>query len=680
MKIRIPWLTTVAAGTAVLVAMTAGARPVGALTGVQRLASSTTAITIDGTKAGPTYYGVGAISGGGGNSRLLIDYPDPERSQILDYLFKPDYGAALQLLKLEIGGDANSTDGSEPSVEHVRGQLDCGSGYEWWLAEQAKARNPDIKLYGLQWAAPGWVSGNGTIWTSADIGYVIDWLDCARSHGLSIDYLGGWNEKGYNAAWYEALRAALNANGYGSVQIVAADQLVGPNNAEWSVANAVATDRTFDAAVNIIGGHDPCGYPTTGYTCTISFAARSLGKPDWASEIGAMDANKGAADMVRSVNNGYIQAGLTGSLHWPLVDAMAPGLPYENRGVITADWPWSGHYVVNKMTWAIAQTTQFVGQGWRHVGGANRTLGDSGTYNTYMTADRSQWSMVSENTGHYTGQRVSPQNVKVTIKGGLPAATVRVWATNLWTSDPSKWFMRWKDVHPSAGVFNYTIPPGYVVSFTTSDGQSKGAATSPGVSAMPLPYTATPDSSNEPWGLGAMDGAFEYVPCAGGGTGECIQQMAPTSPVWWLKSTHEPRFPYGVVGSSGWSNYTVSANVLLAGPGSTAGLIGRFSGQAGRGNAERFNGYEFSVAADGSWHVIKNSNANGPTALVSGTVSHFDSSAWHALSFKLSGHTLTASVDGHQVAAITNSAYSAGLAGLESNWTNVQFTNVTAAQ
>src|SRR6266536_4352567 len=63
---------------------------------------STTDITIDGTRAGPAFQGVGAISGGGGNSRLLIDYPEPQRSQILDYLFKPNYGATIQLLKLEI--------------------------------------------------------------------------------------------------------------------------------------------------------------------------------------------------------------------------------------------------------------------------------------------------------------------------------------------------------------------------------------------------------------------------------------------------------------------------------------------------------------------------------------------------------------------------------------------------
>jgi hypothetical protein len=58
--------------------------------------------------------GLGAL-GAGASSRLLIDYPEPQRSQILDYLFKPGYGATLQHLKVEIGADVNSTDGSEPS-------------------------------------------------------------------------------------------------------------------------------------------------------------------------------------------------------------------------------------------------------------------------------------------------------------------------------------------------------------------------------------------------------------------------------------------------------------------------------------------------------------------------------------------------------------------------------------
>ena len=101
-----------------------------------------TGVTINGARAGPAFQGVGAISGGGGNSRLLIDYPNPQRQQILDYLFKPGYGADLQILKLEIGGDAYATDGAEPSIEQTKGNINCNAGYEFWLAQQARALTP----------------------------------------------------------------------------------------------------------------------------------------------------------------------------------------------------------------------------------------------------------------------------------------------------------------------------------------------------------------------------------------------------------------------------------------------------------------------------------------------------------------------------------------------------------
>jgi len=62
-------------------------------------AAAATTITVSGTSAGRTFGGIGAISGGGGNSRLLTDYPAAQQQQILDYLFEPGYGADLQILK-----------------------------------------------------------------------------------------------------------------------------------------------------------------------------------------------------------------------------------------------------------------------------------------------------------------------------------------------------------------------------------------------------------------------------------------------------------------------------------------------------------------------------------------------------------------------------------------------------
>src|ERR1700752_4680764 len=99
-------------------------------------------VVLDGASRGRIFDGLGAASAGA-SSRLLIDYPEPQRSQILDYLFKPNYGASLQHLKVEIGADGNSTDGSEPSIAHTREELvrpSFNRGYEWWLMKEAKKR------------------------------------------------------------------------------------------------------------------------------------------------------------------------------------------------------------------------------------------------------------------------------------------------------------------------------------------------------------------------------------------------------------------------------------------------------------------------------------------------------------------------------------------------------------
>ena len=119
-------------------------------------ALATTTITVNGGGGDRVYDGVGAILGGGGNARYLEDYPAARRAQIMNYLFEPGYGASLQLLKLEIGGDANSSAGAEPSIEHTHGNVNCGAGWEFDIAKQAVALNPNLKLYGLQWGAPGW--------------------------------------------------------------------------------------------------------------------------------------------------------------------------------------------------------------------------------------------------------------------------------------------------------------------------------------------------------------------------------------------------------------------------------------------------------------------------------------------------------------------------------------------
>ena len=98
--------------------------------------------SVSPTPLGLMFEGVGALSGGGATSRYLPHYPEPQRSQILDYLFLPSFGAAVHILKVEIGGDAQSTEGTEASHMHTRDEERYDRGYEWSAHQQHSHIHP----------------------------------------------------------------------------------------------------------------------------------------------------------------------------------------------------------------------------------------------------------------------------------------------------------------------------------------------------------------------------------------------------------------------------------------------------------------------------------------------------------------------------------------------------------
>jgi hypothetical protein len=646
-----------------------------------RHAQLSTSITIDGARRGSTFQGIGAVSGGGGNSRLLIDYPAKQQQQILDYLFKPGYGASLQILKIEIGGDAYASDGAEPSIEHSEGLENCGAGYEFWLAQQARKLNPHIALYGLQWNAPGWVGGGGqNAWTANDISYIMSWLKCATAHHLRINYIGGWNEhlpKGITPAvmsWFVNLRKTLNTNGYSKVQIIGVDSYA-KDTGRSDVSDYFAAHPQFRSAISVLGYHNLCRYPVIGKVCAVPAAARASHKPIWESEVGALRESDGDAAMARSLDDAYIRVGVTGILTWPLLSSMPGNLPLEGRGLVVASEPWVGQYKVNEMAWIIGQTTDFTRPGWVHVLGANSELTSPyGSYNTYEAPNRSAWSLVAQTT-----TATAAQTVSVHVTGGLPHSTVHVWSTNVNATDSADWMVHHADVHAAGGSFSYTLEPGYIYTFTTLANTGRGTGVSPNSSAMPLPYNATPDPSNEPVDLGTQDGAFEYL----SGSTTTFEQTAVGAPVYWEWDSPN-RFPYAVVGDGSWTNYTVSASVSFTASGQTAGLIARFDHPL-NGTPQNFDGYQFVVGADGSWQLVRNSASGGPTTLASGIAGSLPTTpgtgTWTTISLHVSGDTITVSENGTAIETYTDTSSSedtSGDAGISTGgWYPVQFQDLS---
>ena len=101
----------------------------GFLIGRELSAFADQTVELNGSAGGKRFDGIGAVSGGGATSVLLKDYPEPQRSQVLDLLFKPKFGASMSALLVEVPGDGNATQGAEPSHMHTKDDLNYNRGY-----------------------------------------------------------------------------------------------------------------------------------------------------------------------------------------------------------------------------------------------------------------------------------------------------------------------------------------------------------------------------------------------------------------------------------------------------------------------------------------------------------------------------------------------------------------------
>ena len=322
-------------------------------------ADSMKTIRMDADSSGRAFEGIGAVSAGA-STRLLVDYPEPQRHQILDYLFKPKFGAGFQHLKVEIGSGENSTCGSEPSHAVTREELADPKprGYEFWLMAEARKRNSHVILDCLPWAYPQWV-GNRFSQESAD--WFVAFLQVARKrYGLELDWIAAaQNEQGANLNWIcKDLRPALDASGFTKVKLQAPDDYFNP----WRIFDALQKHPEFDRLIGAVGyhyvdGREPWNIDQkAGRQATE--AAKHSGKPLWASEewsnSGARWNGAGALYLARLMNKLYTRDRITKFEIWCPIASIYGQVVWAGTGAMQADTPWCGHYAVWPTVWALA--------------------------------------------------------------------------------------------------------------------------------------------------------------------------------------------------------------------------------------------------------------------------------------------------------------------------------------
>lgn len=625
-----------------------------------------TRVSLDANASGRTFDGIGALSAGA-STRLLVDYPEAQRSQILDYLFKPNYGAALQHLKVEVGADVNSTDGSEPS--HMRSPSDRNytRGYEWWLMQEAVKRNPDIILDVLPWGAPGWI-GNGKLYSADMAGYMADFIDGAKKqYGLTIAYAGIWNEKEYDSEYVKTLKRVLREH-HLNTKVVCCDDYYGQH--QWKIAEQMREDGELAAAVDVIGVHYP---QTQDGAMTTTQAARVAGRPLWSSED---QPNPGSGPILQrtwpiggrvlasTYNRNYLEGAMTNTQIWSPVTSYYDNLAAPNSGLMYANTPWSGYYDVQSTIWVTAHTTQFAKPGWKYLDAASGHLPDRGTYVTLKSPNGKDWSMIAE-----TISAKRPQTLRITPSNGLRNSVVYVWETNA-----GKTFEKVADLRARSGEFTVTLDPDSLYTLTTTTGQSKGTAQPPVNAPFPFPYRddfeKTPASQAAKF-LSDQDGAFEAQPCRGR-SGQCLEQVIERKPIPWGPLPD----PFTMAGDANWSDYTLGADVLFGNAGEVA-LSGRIDSADvfADKNARWPSAYVFELKRDGGWMLLNCQYKHAPQILASGAT-RMDAKAWHRVELVFHGKSITANLDGKALATVQDGTHMAGMIAIGTDWGTAKFDNL----
>ncbi len=627
-------------------------------------------IALDGKSQGKIFDGLGAVSAGA-SSRLLIDYPEPERSQILDYLFKPGYGASLQHLKVEIGAGVNSTDGSEPS--HMRTSTDHSStrGYEWWLMTEAHKRNPNIVLEILPWGAPAWVgrdvAGKKTLYSNQMAEYVADFIQTAKhDYSLDIAYTGVWNERDYNIAYIKQLHDILKAD-HLATQIACCDS-------DWGIANDILKDPELAADIAIIGAHYPRTDDGNVYgMLTTTVAARKTAKPLWSSEdqpnggggpFVSRDWPAGGRILAHLYNRNYLEGSITSTEIWSPITSYFENLAAPHSGLMYANTPWSGHYDVQSPIWVTAHTTQFAQPGWQYLDSSSGNLPEKGTYVTLRSTDKKNWSIVLE-----TIDAKQPQKIFFKISGGLATTLVHIWETN-----STHTFEQVASVKPVTGAFEFTFDPDSIYSLTTTTGQGKGSAQPPPPAAFPLPYADNFEDTpigHAPKYLSDQDGAFEVQPCVGR-AGRCLEQVITAIPIRWDPLPD----PFTLTGDSAWTDYTVSADIRFLSNAQVT-LMGRIDSADAfeDGNARWPSGYILRLQPDGTWELLS-TEYKKPTVSLAAGMAIIKPGQWHLLELHFKGTQITAILEGTTLATVQNSTHTHGMFALGSECDHVQFDNL----
>lgn len=336
-------------------------------------------ILVDPTQTQQEMAGFGA-SGAFNMAALLQNFPEDERTRILDLLFSTTAGAGLSIVRNIIpAGDPR-----RPGIEPSEGQWNwSGDADQIWLMREA-AKRGCTRFMSTAWSPPAWMKDNNSTVGGhlrpdkydAYAEYLAQYvLAYKREHNLDIYAISPQNEPDVTVKYASCYWDAAQYHQFVKKSLgptwrrlnVPAKVILGEDS-NWTESLVVPTLEDPDSRdfVDIVASHAYFGdnkVPGVSLTDRIGAfpVARQFHKPIWETEVSAFNANDPGMDdalyWAKLLHFHVAEDFVSGWLYWWLV-AAAP----NREGLVYLD-PQDKAWLANKRLFALGNYSRFARPG-----------------------------------------------------------------------------------------------------------------------------------------------------------------------------------------------------------------------------------------------------------------------------------------------------------------------------
>ena len=404
-------------------------------------------------------------------ARNLMNFPEPQRSEVLDILFSPTKGAGFSIVR-NIVQDGGTVGGAEPTIEPQEGVWDWTVDEDQiWLMKEAGKRGV-TRYMSTVWSPPAWMKTNNNVIAGrlrpdkylAFAEYLSMYIRGYKEHhGIDIYAISLANEPNANVRYSSCYWSGKEFHDFLKFLIpvferdkITAKVMVGEHGG-WTEDPVLESllDTVTAARVDIVGVHayhtrDQDPFPSLAQRSGPLVTATDMKKKIWQTEVSNLGTNRpdirDGIYWAKMLYTHVAENNLNAWLYWWIVSS-----PGSGQGMAHLN-PQNKTYTIDKRLYTLGNYSKFVRPGYFRVQ-TNAELSSGVLFSAYKSEPEQKLVVVVIN------ENVMARKLELNLDGinGTSAAP--------WRTSEKEDLMSLPELKVTGNILKVTLAPSSVTTF-----------------------------------------------------------------------------------------------------------------------------------------------------------------------------------------------------------------------